>query len=265
MGRWIIGPGDEMIFVYMVGTAGSGKSSLTGAFHDWCLRQEFDAITVNLDPGVVNLPYAPDVDVREWISLDEVMKEYGLGPNGAQVVCADMVALNAKEVEERIKEYRTDYVLIDTPGQLELFVFRSTGKVFIDQLDAGHSLLAFVIDPSLATTPTNFVSQLMLSSITQFRMSVPLVNILSKMDIVDKDALEMILEWGKDPEKLYGDLMVKSPSMYYQLSEGLMTVIKGMEAHTSLMPISNKTLEGMENFYTSIQNTFMGGEDLDRE
>jgi len=254
-----------MIFVYMVGTAGSGKSSLTASFHEWCIRQEFDAITVNLDPGVDKLPYTPDIDIREWISLDEVMKEYNLGPNGAQVVCADMVALNAKEVEERIKGYRTDYVLVDTPGQLELFVFRSTGRVIVEQLDINHSILAFVIDPALATTPTNFVSQLMLSAITQFRMSVPLVNILSKIDIVDNGALSMILEWGKNTEKLYGDLMVKSPSMYYQLSEGMMAVIREMEAHTALIPISNETLEGMEDFYTAIQNTFMGGEDLEKE
>jgi len=254
-----------MIFLYMVGTAGAGKSSLTASFHEWCLNQEFDAITVNLDPGVVKLPYTPDVDVREWVSLDEVMKDYNLGPNGAQVVCADMVALNAKEVEERIKEFRTDYVLIDTPGQLELFVFRSTGRVIVNQLDPNHSLLAFMIEPSLATTPTNFVSQLMLSAITQFRIGIPLVNILSKIDIVDKDALSMILEWGKNPEKLYRDLMVKSPSMYYQLSEGMMAVIREMEAHTALIPTSNETLEGMEDLYTAIQNTFMGGEDLDRE
>jgi len=229
-----------MIFLYMVGTAGAGKSSLTAAFHEWCLNQEFDAITVNLDPGVVKLPYSP-------------------------VVCADMVALNAKEVEERIKEFRTDYVLIDTPGQLELFVFRSTGRVIVNQLDMNHSLLAFMIDPSLATTPTNFVSQLMLSAITQFRIGIPLVNILSKIDIVDKDALSMITEWGKNPEKLYRDLMVKSPSMYYQLSEGMMAVIREMEAHTALIPTSNETLEGMEDLYTAIQNLFMGGEDLEKE
>lgn len=254
-----------MIFVYMVGTAGSGKSMFTAAFHDWCIRQKFDAITVNLDPGVMKLPYSPDVDVREWISLEEVMKDYGLGPNGAQVVCADMLALNAGEVEKRIKEFRTDYVLVDTPGQLELFVFRSTGKVIVDRLDKNNSLLAFMVEPSLSTTPANFVSQLMLSAITQFRMDTPLVNILSKVDIVDRDAVSMILEWGKNTEKLYGDLMVKSPSMYYQLSEGMMAVIREIEAHTSLVPVSSETLEGMEDFYTAIQNTFMGGEDLDRE
>ncbi|MDD5778364.1 MAG: ATP/GTP-binding protein [Candidatus Thermoplasmatota archaeon] len=254
-----------MIFVYVVGTAGSGKSSLTRAFREWCLRNRYDAITVNLDPGVVNLPYTPDVDVREWISLEEVMQDYGLGPNGAQVVCADMLALNAVEVEERIREFRTEYVLMDTPGQLELFVFRSTGRVMVEQLDPRQSLLAFVIDPALATTPTNFVSQLMLSAITQFRMDTPLLNLLSKIDIVEKEALDMMLTWGKKPERLYQDVMVKSPTLHYQLSQGLLTIIKEMEAHTSLLPVSNQTLEGMEDLYTSIQHIFMGGEDLEPE
>lgn len=252
-----------MIFVYIVGTAGSGKSSLTRAFREWCLRHRYDALTVNLDPGVVNLPYTPDVDVREWISLEEVMKDYGLGPNGAQVVCADLLALNAVEVEERIGEFRADYVLVDTPGQLELFVFRSTGTVIVEQLDPRQSLLAFVIDPALASTPATFVSQLMLSAITQFRMSVPLLNILSKIDIVEEQALDMMLTWGKKPEQLYQDLMVQSPTLYYQLSEGIMSIIKEMEAHTSLVPVSNETLEGMEDLYTSIQHVFMGGEDLE--
>jgi len=253
-----------MIFIYMVGTAGSGKSSMTAAFHDWCLRQEFDAITVNLDPGVDELPYTPHVDVREWISLQDVMQEYGLGPNGAQVVCADEVALNAGEVERRISEFRSDYVLLDTPGQLELFVFRRTGRVIVDQLSREQTMLSFVIDPSLATTPTSFVSQLMLSAITQFRIPVPLINVLSKRDIVEQEALDMILEWGERPEKLYDAVMVDAPSLYYQLSEGMMAVIKEMEAHTDLIPVSNETLEGMEDVYAAVQKVFMGGEDLER-
>jgi GTPase SAR1 family protein len=254
-----------MIFTYMVGTAGSGKSSLTNAYREWCLRHHYNAITVNLDPGVVDLPYAPDVDVREWISLEEVMADYGLGPNGAQVVCADLLALNATEIAERIDAFRTDFVLMDTPGQLELFVFRSTGTVIVNQLHPDQALLAFVIDPALATTPTNFVSQLMLSAITQFRMNVPLVNVLSKIDIVAKSALETILRWGENPEQLYQEVMVDSPTLHYQISEGIMAIIQKMEALTQLIPISNETLEGMEDLYATIQHIFMGGEDLEPE
>jgi len=254
-----------MIFVYLVGTAGSGKSSLTGAYQEWCIRNHFNAITVNLDPGVRNLPYEPDVDVRDWISLEEVMTDYGLGPNGAQVVCADMIALNAAEIAEHINTFRTDYVLMDTPGQMELFVFRSTGTVIVNQLNPDKSILAFVIEPALATTPTNLVSQLMLSAITQFRMNVPLFNVLSKIDIVEEEILDTILEWGQNPDKLFQDVMVESPTLYHQLSEGIMAIIKEMEAQTKMMPVSSETLAGLEDVYSMIQYIFMGGEDLERE
>ncbi len=253
-----------MIFVYFVGTAGSGKSTLTHAFNEWCHKNGYDTIAVNLDPGVKRIPYSPEIDIREWISLEEVMKEYNLGPNGAQIVCADMLALNVKEIEERINEYKADYILLDTPGQLELFVFRSAGKIIIDSLGKEKSLLAFLIDPSLATTPTNFASQLMLSATTQFRLGIPLVNILTKVDMVDENMLNLILEWGKNPDRLLDDLM-KSSTLYSQMSEGIMQIIKEMEAHTSLIPISSQTWEGMEDLYASVQNIFYGGEDLERK
>ena len=81
-------------FVYFIGTAGSGKSTLTYSFQQWMNNRGLDAITVNLDPGAENLPYVPDVDIRDWISLKEIMDSYGLGPNGAQIAAADMLALN---------------------------------------------------------------------------------------------------------------------------------------------------------------------------
>ncbi len=253
-----------MIYVYFIGTAGSGKSTLAGSFNEWCRRNGYDTIVVNLDPGAKKIPYAPEIDIREWISLDEVMREYELGPNGAQILCADMLALNIKELEERLGEYRADYVLFDTPGQLELFAFRSAGKIIIEQLGKKRSLLAFLIDPSLATTPANFASQLLLSATAQFRLEAPLVNILTKTDMIDKEMLERMKEWGKNPDTLYEELM-KAPSLYSRMNESILAVIREMEAHTAFIPLSAETWEGMEDLYASIQNLFYGGEDLERK
>jgi len=254
-----------MIYIFVVGTAGSGKTTLTNAFNEWCHHQGYDSIAVNLDPGVAKLPYAPEIDVREWISLEKIMKKYNLGPNGAQILAADLIAMDLKILEERISEYRADYIIFDTPGQLELFVFRSVGKVLIEELGKKNSITLFLIDPSLSTTPANFVSQLMLSAITQFRLDVPIINILTKIDIVDKDALKMIIEWGENPEILQNDLLVKNPSLYYQLSEGMINVIKELQAHTKTIPLSSETWEGMEDLYSTIQQIFYGGEDLERK
>ena len=100
----------EEIFVYFIGTAGSGKSTLTGSLKRWTELKGLDAITVNLDPGAENLPYEPDVDIRDWISLEEIMDSHELGPNGAQIACADMVALNTPDIKESIDMPVIDYL-----------------------------------------------------------------------------------------------------------------------------------------------------------
>jgi GTPase SAR1 family protein len=54
-----------MFIVFVIGTAGSGKSYLTASFSDWLHLAKQNVITVNLDPGVLTLPYTPDVDIRD--------------------------------------------------------------------------------------------------------------------------------------------------------------------------------------------------------
>ncbi|TLZ75697.1 MAG: GTPase, partial [Methanobacteriota archaeon] len=98
--------------LYFLGTAGSGKSTMVYAFQVWMNSQGFDCITANLDPGAESLEYAPELDVRDYVRTEEIMQEQGLGPNGAQVAAADMIALNARELAEVLETFETNYVLI---------------------------------------------------------------------------------------------------------------------------------------------------------
>ena len=50
-----------MDVIFVTGTAGAGKSLLTQALKNWYVGKGEDAIAVNLDPGVVTLPYEPEV------------------------------------------------------------------------------------------------------------------------------------------------------------------------------------------------------------
>ena len=42
---------------------------------------------VNLDPAADVFAYEPDVDIKDLISLEDVMEEMGLGPNGGLIYC----------------------------------------------------------------------------------------------------------------------------------------------------------------------------------
>ena len=82
--------------IFVVGTAGAGKSSLVTAFQRWSRFLETDAIAVNLDPGAERVHYDAEFDVRDLISLTEVMTEYDLGPNGAQILDSCQIPPNSE-------------------------------------------------------------------------------------------------------------------------------------------------------------------------
>jgi len=252
----------EEIFVYFIGTAGSGKSTLTSNFQKWFKTRGLDAIIVNLDPGAENLPYEPDVDIRDWISLREVMETYQLGPNGAQIVCADMIALNTEDVKKSIESFKSDYIIVDTPGQLELFVFREAGKYTVEFLNPEKSVICYLLDPSLAKTASGFVSQLLLSITTNFRLNQPQINILSKSDLLSDEELDVIKRWSDNPDDLYGAVITEEASIYREMSEGILHLIQDFGGYTRLIPTSKKEFFGIDDIYTSIQLQFKGGEDL---
>jgi len=248
--------------VYFVGTAGCGKSTLTYAFQSWLQNEEIDAITVNLDPGAENLMYPPDVDVRDWIKLSEVMDSMGLGPNGAQVAAADMLALDIKEIAEVISSFDTEFVLIDTPGQLELFTFRQSSRVVIDELGSDSSVLAFMLDPSLTKTPNGYVSSLMLASTVHFRFPVPMALLLAKSDLLSELEAERIEEWGDDSYALFNALLDESRNHQTQMSLEFLQALDTIGAGKRVVPVSSDTREGLEDLYAMVQGVLEGGEDV---
>jgi GTPase SAR1 family protein len=253
---------EEPVYLYVVGTAGSGKTKFTAALARWMQEHGHDAVTVNLDPGAEDLPYAPDVDIRDWVVLADVMAKYGLGPNGAQVVAADMLALQAGEVKATLETFRTDYVILDTPGQTELFVFRESGKVLMDALSERRAI-AFLVDPYLATRPSAYVSQLLLSATTQFRCQSPVVNVLTKADLLKDEQRERLDAWSSSFDALADALASEQADLLNTLNTDVFKILDGMGAYAQLTPVSSETLEGLDDVYALVQATFAGGEDLD--
>ena len=124
---------------YFIGTAGSGKSTLTGAMKNYVIDRNPDisAITLNLDPGVKITKYNPDIDIRDYIILEEVMEKYELGPNGAMILASDLMVNYLDDLKDEIDEYNPDWIFVDTAGQLELFAFRETGPLIASTLGFG--------------------------------------------------------------------------------------------------------------------------------
>ncbi len=249
-----------MHFVFFVGTAGSGKSTLTSIFSEKLREWEFDVATVNLDPGVSWLPYAPDVDIREYVDIYKVMEAYQLGPNGALVACVDIATSKADQLREEIEMLNPDYVLVDTPGQMELFAYRNSGLFMASALSQGDYCIVFLVDAMFAERPADFLSALLLSSSIQSRFQAPQINVVSKKDLLSKETLEKVYKWVEEPERLIDELALEEKGMRRELACKLFESLSELGLLSSFFAVSSTTGEGLDELHAELQRVFERGE-----
>ena len=254
-----------MRFLYFVGTAGSGKSTLVQAYKEWLDSADISSIIVNLDPGSDATPYEPDIDIRDWISLGNVMEQYNLGPNGAQVVAADLLTMNISRLTDAIAMEDAKYVLIDTPGQLELFAFRQSSIDLVEALGRDKSMIVYTADPMLCKTANGFISGEMLSMLVQFRLQIPIMNVLTKSDLLDDMTRERLITWFEDPQTLYENLLDEDRDPQSIVGMELFKTLENVGVFGQMRAVSAKEGDGMEDIYATTQLAFFGGEDPEQE
>jgi GTPase SAR1 family protein len=104
----------------VMGPAGSGKSTYCAAMQTHAQMMNRTIHIMNADPAAEGLKYEPSLDIRNLISIDDVKEE--LGPNGGLVYCIEHLTNNLDWLTEQLgEEYTEDYLLIDMPGQVELY------------------------------------------------------------------------------------------------------------------------------------------------
>ena len=249
-----------MYVVFIVGTAGSGKSLLTAAFTDWLKMAKQKVTTVNLDPGVLTMPYSPDIDVRDYVSVGELMEKHGLGPNGALVMAADLIAEETDAIAEEIENEGPDMVIVDTPGQMELFAFRASGPYIVSELTKDPKAIVYLFDSVFSSNPLNYVSNLFLSAALYSRFFVPQAYVLSKCDLLPSDRLNLIVDWSADPNKLETAIEANLSGTKLLLSRDTMHVIYRLGLKFLLTPVSSKTNEGFINLNAILERIFSSGE-----
>jgi GTPase SAR1 family protein len=244
--------------LFVVGTAGAGKSTLVTAFQRWSRFLEVEALTINLDPGAERVHYDPEFDVRDIISLHEVMDEYDLGPNGAQILAADLVAAQSFDIQDELAGLSGDLLVIDTPGQVELFAFREASSHMVEVLGQGQAALIFLFDPMLSQTASGFVSQMLLSNIVHFRLGLPTANFLSKADLLPPEDLERILGWGEDLAQLESALFEEAGGQRTEFAIGQLRMMQNAQIQPGLIPLSSEHEEGLADILSFAQNIFGG-------
>lgn len=162
---------------------------------------------LNLDPANEDVfPYPCDVDVRELVHHDVVMRSEALGPNGTYLFCADVIEQNLDWIIEKVEEtverrmgevlataspadqqrIRAPYLIIDCPGQVEFYLHSQLMPALVRALEKRLqcSLCAVhLVDAGVATRDiSTYVSSCLLSISTMVDNELPHVNVMSKWD-----------------------------------------------------------------------------------
>jgi GTPase SAR1 family protein len=249
-----------MIIVFVIGTAGSGKSQLTASFYEWLKMSKQEVSTVNLDPGAVTVPYSPDVDVRNYVNVENLMEEHRLGPNGALVMAADLIADEIEKISEEVLELRSDIVLVDTSGQMELFAFRASGPYIANELTKEQKAIIYLFDAVFSLNPQNYVSNMFLSAAVYNRFLLPQIHILSKCDLLPQQEVNRIVDWSANPTALETSIEEKLEGTKRLMSRNMAQTIRQLGLGFLLIPVSARTNDGMINFNTALERILAEGE-----
>ncbi|DAA73587.1 TPA_exp: Uncharacterized protein A8136_4616 [Trichophyton benhamiae CBS 112371] len=172
----------------VIGPPGSGKSTYCNGMQQFMSAIGRKCSIVNLDPANDQTSYTPAVDVRELVTLEEIMKEDTLGPNGAVLYALEELEENFEWLEEGLHSLGDDYVLFDCPGQVEIFTHHSSLRnMFFKIQKLGYRLVVVhLVDSYNLTLPSMYISALLLSLRAMLQMDLPHLNVLTKIDNLSK-------------------------------------------------------------------------------
>jgi hypothetical protein len=159
--------------------------------------------SINLDPAVANLPYEPDIDVRQTVDYKGVMKQYTLGPNGAILTALNLFATKFDQVLSLVEKRAASaepprHVLVDTPGQIEIFTWSASGAVIAESLaSALPTCILYVIDTPRSARPVTFMSNMLYACSILYKFRLPLLLVFNKTDVL---AADFAADWMADCE-----------------------------------------------------------------
>ncbi|KAJ5620522.1 hypothetical protein N7510_004506 [Penicillium lagena] len=174
--------------VLVMGPAGAGKTTFSNAMIQHLQNTRRSCFYVNLDPAAETFSYEPDLDIRELITLEDVMEELGLGPNGGLIYCFEFLLQNLDFLSQALDPLSEEYLIIfDMPGQIELYTHIPLLPSLVQFLSRQGPLninlcAAYLLESTFVIDKAKFFAGTLSAMSAMLMLEMPHVNILSKMD-----------------------------------------------------------------------------------
>ncbi|EHY56019.1 GPN-loop GTPase 1 [Exophiala dermatitidis] len=261
------------VAVVCVGMAGSGKTTFMQRINNYLHVNKKKPYVLNLDPAVLNVPFQANIDIRDSINYKEVMKQYNLGPNGGILTSLNLFATKIDQVMgllERRANPPPDstvappkHILVDTPGQIEVFVWSASGSILLESLASSFpTVIAYIIDTPRTASTSTFMSNMLYACSILYKTKLPMILVFNKTDVQDA---EFAREWMTDFEKfqealheeeskgVFGGEGFGGSGYMSSLLNSMSLVLEEFYSHLNMVGVSSMTGEGIDDFFDAVE------------
>ncbi|KAK6905402.1 XPA-binding protein 1 [Kwoniella mangroviensis CBS 10435] len=249
----------QPVVIICIGMAGSGKTTFMQRLNSHLHSRNTPPYILNLDPAVSHMPYSANIDIRDTVDYKEVMKQYNLGPNGGILTALNLFTTKFDQVlgyvEKRAED--VDYILVDTPGQIEIFTWSASGAIITDAIASSlPTVVAYVVDTPRTTAPATFMSNMLYACSILYKTRLPFIIVFNKTDIQPHD---FAIDWMKDFEAYQAALNDSGrnehgeTSYMNSLMSSMCLVLEEFYNNLRAVGVSAMTGEGMRGFFDAVE------------
>lgn len=257
--------------------AGSGKTTFMQRINAHLHGQKQPPYVINLDPAVLNVPFESNIDIRDSVNYKEVMKQYNLGPNGGILTSLNLFATKVDQILGLL-EKRTapdpaqpdkkpiEHILVDTPGQIEVFVWSASGTILLESLASSFpTVIAYVIDTPRTSSTSTFMSNMLYACSILYKTKLPMILVFNKTDVKDASfAKEWMTDYDAFQEALQADQEnnafggveggdISGSGYMGSLLNSMSLMLEEFYAHLNVVGVSSMTGQGIDEFFEAVQ------------
>ncbi|KAI0145577.1 hypothetical protein GGR57DRAFT_479952 [Xylariaceae sp. FL1272] len=270
-------PGQQPVAIVCVGMAGSGKTTFMQRINAHLHGQKEPPYVINLDPAVLNVPFESNIDIRDSVNYKEVMKQYKLGPNGGILTSLNLFATKVDQIlgllekrtapdPEKPDKKLIKNILIDTPGQIEVFVWSASGQILLESIASSFpTVIAYIIDTPRTASTSTFMSNMLYACSILYKTKLPMILVFNKTDVKDASFAK---EWMTDYDAFQAALADDEAGNAFASVEGegagsgymgsllnsMSSMLEEFYAHLSVVGVSSMTGAGVDDFFAAVQD-----------